>query len=474
MNTEQLILLYLLGAAVYLLLGIFVMRITTTPPPKCIIVLQKHQTAIPLTLMTVLTVAIIAVACFLPFQHTDVGVYNNWGNWILENGPDNFYLYNENAHPPVYLLLCAAFSALSKSTGIGYAVFYRVTFTIVFLISVVVLYRICLRFLDRIPSMMVTALYAICPAMLMDCGFWGQTDAFTCLFALLIFSGLQQKKYFLSYLWVFLALCFKLQIVFLLPCLILWVVYSMIKEHKTVRCILYTIALIVAIWAQFLITCWTQVTSGDVFAFLDVFLGVANNKSFFTSFALNIWGIFGLQLKIASSAWRYVSYALILLLSVTLFIGLIKSKYKHKLLIACILQQGIFYFFCIAMLERYFLPAAPMMLLLIFLEKDKKLQLSGLIVTALHFVALGCAWLCRYTIPSTVYIMFLSIANVAAMAVFTNCCIRLLFPSYTWSNIKALFKKRFGRKEKDNQTEQTEPADSETAPLSETTSNLPQ
>lgn len=34
MNTEQLILLYLLGAAVYLLLGIFVMRITTTPPPE--------------------------------------------------------------------------------------------------------------------------------------------------------------------------------------------------------------------------------------------------------------------------------------------------------------------------------------------------------------------------------------------------------------------------------------------------------
>lgn len=160
--------------------------------------------------MTVLTVAIIAVACFLPFQHTDVGVYNNWGNWILENGPDNFYLYNENAHPPVYLLLCAAFSALSKSTGIGYAVFYRVTFTIVFLISVVVLYRICLRFLDRIPSMMVTALYAICPAMLMDCGFGGrQTPLPAC--SLSLYSADYSKKSISSpifgYFWHFALNC---------------------------------------------------------------------------------------------------------------------------------------------------------------------------------------------------------------------------------------------------------------------------
>lgn len=34
MNTEQIVLLYLLGAAIYLLLGIFAMRIMTVTPPR--------------------------------------------------------------------------------------------------------------------------------------------------------------------------------------------------------------------------------------------------------------------------------------------------------------------------------------------------------------------------------------------------------------------------------------------------------
>lgn len=387
---------------------------------------------------------------FLTVTHFDLRVYNGWGEWIVANGTDNFYKSNEIAMPPLFLYLCAGLSGFSSLTGIPYWIVYRCVFSICFVLSAWVFYRVALRRLQQVPALAATLLYAVCPALLINCGVWAQTDVFTCLFTLLLFHSLADRKYLLSFVWLWAGISLKFQIVFVLPVLIVWIICRMVKEKLVLRLLLYTAGLIVAAVLPYIPVELSQLRAGNVLFLFDVFAGIANNKSWFSSYALNLWSALGFNYVWAYAPfWRYFSYALVLAASAGLTVALFRSKYEHKLLVACILQIMIFFFLCIAMLERYLIATVPLLLLLCAQVKDRRLRACAYFMNTMQAVVMVMTWICTtveawYGYLQGMFFLF-AIVHVAAGAVFAERCLRLLFPSFRFC---ALFAKVFRKKEK--------------------------
>ena len=405
---------------------------------RCTGTLTKRKRGIYLAVLYAAAAVLLVFAMLNFFSgrgwHGDLNVYNNWGNWIADNGADGFYDANEMAMPPLFLLLCCGIYLFSRGTGCPFDIAFRVFFSLVFLLSVIVFYRVARKESER-GALAAVLLYALCPALLINAGLWGQSDAVPCLFTILIYSSLREKKYLLSFVWLFLGLSAKLQLLFVLPCLAVWVVYSMIREKKWGRLLVYGACFAACLWLSYLPFGITRLKNGDPFLIFDVLLGVADNKSFYTSFALNFWFAAGRNLAVASAAWRYAGYAAVLLASAGISFMLIRSEYEHKLLVAASLQVMAFFFFSIAMLERYLIGVIPLLLLLCMHVQDKTMRRVSLMLVSINFFAeittlIATHWGDRFqSYEYTLGAMFVfSLLNIAMFVLFVFYAVRLLFP----------------------------------------------
>ena len=402
------------------------------------------QKFLVILLMSVGAAAFLA-SCF-SIYHNDLNVYNSWGHYIVKNGVDGFYSVNEIAMPPVFLYLCAGLSGFSDRTGIPFQIGYRVVFSAVFLLSVAVFYGYAKKYLEENFANAATFIYAVSPALFSNCSMWGQTDAFTCLFTVLLFFSVFEKKYGRAFFWLLCGLAFKTQVLFVVPVLGIWMVADMVGRRQIVRLLLYCLSFLAMVWLMYLPFGYTQVKNGEVFFIKDIFFGLANNKSWFSSYALNFWAAFGLNYCIASAAWRYISYGLVLISTILICIAVFRSKYRHKLLLAAILQVSAVFFFCIAMLERYLIATIPLLLLLCGLEKGKNLRVCGMLVCSMHFLAMMLASMATGMKGAADYVngilFFFAIVNCLLWIWFAGIGIRLLFPSYCPKWVSKIIRKR--------------------------------
>lgn len=394
----------------------------------------------------------ILFSCLIE-NHNDLNTYNSWGQWILQNGVNGFYDTNEMAMPPLFLFLSAGLSGISNVTHIPYRIVYRLVFSAQFLLSAYVLYRTARKHMQEVPALCVTGLYLFCPALVGNCSIWGQTDAFTCMFTVLIVCCVIERKWLLSFVWLFLGISFKAQILFVIPCLAVWLIYKMVAEKHWLRLIIYAAGFAAAVWLSYLPFAFTHVAEGDVLYFIDVFLGLANNKSWFSSFALNFWSAIGLNLVEASSLWRYISYGAVIVLTAGLCVMLFRSKYEHKLFLAAVLQVMIVFNFCIAMLERYLMAVIPLMLLLGMLVKDKKFRLYGALITSSHLLGMVvAAKYYRLILNSSSFfadgVVFLfALAIFVVQILYVAKAISVLFPGFRPQDKLVRFLKRGKKKE---------------------------
>lgn len=349
--------------------------------------------------------------------------------WGIELGDGFFSAYSHLTrldYPPLYLYPLYVVGRLVEIESIGgYPPFRMLAIKFVPCLTdsltCIVLYKLGAR-RSKALGLFAAGIWAINPASIFNCGFWGQTDCVMMCLAVLLFYLLGQKKIVLSGV-VFAALCTtKLQGLYLTPVVgmeLLTICFGSlnVKKFKLTSVNKANISKFLKFVAAVIITAAAvfvpfMIGSGSIVLPLSVYAGGLEQYKYCSLNADNVYSLLGLNgvhdnLKTTFGISVSVFGTIFLLLSVILVVIVyLFGKRKSHWLAAYMLMECIFMLTC-RQHERYQI-ITLIMLIGAFLEiADRRLltmfYLQAFIVFANQARVLGyvnegreAAW-CQYT-----------------------------------------------------------------------------
>ncbi len=278
-------------------------------------------------------------------------------------------------YPPLYLYVLKIVGAIAENPAVsGFAPFRMLTikFFPVLCDSLIclVLYLFARKKSD-ILGIAVCALWAVNPAAIFNCGFWGQTDCVLLLFVLSVFYLLLREKYALSCVLYALCLLLKFQAAYLAPVLFFELVRSCggFKSARAWLSAAKNVSIAAAVW----LIMWLPFMIGAKSPLLPfkVYLRGADTYPYINLNADNIYGVWGLNWQ-EEGVLRFFSPAVLLLLCALLFAAYLKMPKLHVLSAAFIFVNAVF-MLTTRQHERYQM-LALLMLLLVYTElRDRRI-----------------------------------------------------------------------------------------------------
>lgn len=168
----------------------------------------------------------VVLLCATPAYPYDQSVLFAWANRIAEVGPADFYVEGYLAdYPPGYMLLWGVGALLRlfhlQLPQVGAVLVMAIPPMVCDLALAVVIWKIGQKHLGQRQALWLAAFGAFCPALLYDTGVWKQVDGVICLFLVLTFWLLEEKKFLLAAFTYGLGLALKPQALLLGPVLAL-------------------------------------------------------------------------------------------------------------------------------------------------------------------------------------------------------------------------------------------------------------
>ncbi len=215
------------------------------------------------------------------------------------------------------------------------------------------------------------ALWAINPAAIFNCGFWGQTDCVLLLFVPAVFFLMQKGRYTWACLLYALCLLLKFQAAYLAPVLLFELVRSSggFKSKKawleTAKNVGLAIALWLVMWVPFMIG------AKNILLPIDVYLKGANTYPYINLNADNFYGLFNLNWQ-EEGAFAFVSPVVLIALCVLTLAAYLKMPKMHVLSAAFLFSNSVF-MLTTRQHERYQM-LALLLLILVYIElRDRRL-----------------------------------------------------------------------------------------------------
>ncbi len=278
-------------------------------------------------------------------------------------------------YPPLYLFVLKVVGMITKNPMVDDFAPYRmlaIKFVPVLCDALICLFLYLLgRRKSEFIGIAACALWAINPAAIFNCAFWGQTDCVLLLFVLIVIMLLEKGKHTAACVFYALALLLKFQAAYLAPVLL----FELVRREggfKNLHAWLSAaknVGIAVGVW----LTLWIPFIIGAKNPLLpiDVYLKGANTYPYINLNADNVYGIFGLNWQ-AEGAFSIISPLILLSLCALLTAAFLKLPDMHYLSAAFIFADGIF-LFTTRQHERYQM-LSLFLLILVYMElRDKRL-----------------------------------------------------------------------------------------------------
>ena len=348
----------------------------------------------------------LVVAARVPGYNTDINCFTAWSERMFSNGLANFYAPDYFCdYPPGYMLLLWPVALLRRLLGLGLnSAGYRVLLKLLPMLADVagawLLWRAAKDRLSERLALLLAGLYALNPAAICNSAAWGQIDALlTLLIALCALSAAEDRTLH-ALMWFGAALLIKPQALLFAPLGLVALLTGIVRAEDAQRRAarlrglgLGTLCCLAMLYVTALLACWNQAEGSRLLAPItwigSQYFGAMQGYRYMTINTLNLHYLLGLnwaklELHPAAQAAAWAMFALSYLFTAVLcFMN--PRKPRRLLLLGAALIMLITAFGPM-MHERYVFPAMLLLLLAFTSEKDARLLVSLIALTATLFL----------------------------------------------------------------------------------------
>lgn len=359
--------------------------------------IAKPQLALLIILIAAFVLRLILSLLF--YGHpTDLNCFMAWGNLVLE-GPGTFYTSGSFAdYPPGYMYVCGALAWICRTLGIPYgsdgmAFLFKLPSTIADLAGTFLLYRIATKQgVSERGALHLSALFALCPALLFVSGAWGQIDSLLALLLLLVIWLLRNDKRILAGAIYGIAILTKPQALMLGPIFAVAFLADVVDggENRGKRLLKTVLAVLAAIAALYVCSLPFQGTQNWDWL-IRKYAETAGSYHYMSIEAFNFGSLIGGNWKTADTLFLGIPYNIfgmgmivlsVAYASVLYLIG--RKRSPGALYLSGALVVLLIFSFGHYMHERYLLPALLLLLVAYVYYRDRRLLIAfgGMSLTA--------------------------------------------------------------------------------------------
>lgn len=345
-------------------------------------ILKKHFLIILISLGLLTRLMLIP----LPGFKIDIG---DWFAWSIRLSHFNFaQFYSKDVftdYTPGYLYVLSLLGFLKTLLLIPDNIFYLLLKTpaiIADLIIGIIIYKEVQKYVSRKIALLTLSATIFNPVFIFNSSIWGQIDSILTVFMLVAVIALKKNKLILSSIFFGLALLVKPQALALLPLF----AFFLINRFK-LSCLFKL--LVPGIFIIFILT-FPFFPNQTLINFAQHILNTANEYSYSSVNAYNLWGIVGFWIK-DNTIWNNLSYqtwGYVLLITYWIILGYFYFKKKLSLYATSALAAMGFFFLPTRVHERYLYPAIVFLVLTATFLKSRLLIVLTGVLSLLHLLNL--------------------------------------------------------------------------------------
>lgn len=339
-----------------------------------------------------LLIRMIAAAVYKG-NETDMNCFLLWSQSVFSDGLKNFYL-SESFHdyPPGYMYILyvvgairAMFSWAWDSTAS--IVLTKMPAIIADMATGWLIYKIACKRLKETGAAILSAVYLLCPMVILDSAVWGQTDSVFTVFILLMCYLISEKKLIPSYFVFAISILIKPQSLFFTPVLICGIIDQVFVEDFNWNKFFKNLGLgIVAI----LMIGVLMMPFGFSEA-LKQYTGTLSSYEYASINAYNFWNMLGLNwasqydklLGIQYKTWGTICIVATVIIALIINYRCKKNPGKYYYIGGFVVTTV--FMFAVRMHERYIFPAMVMFLAAFAMRLRKEIYILYSLICTIAF-----------------------------------------------------------------------------------------
>lgn len=345
-------------------------------------ILKKHFLIILISLGLLTRLMLLP----LPGFKIDIG---DWFAWSIRLSNFNFaQFYSKEVftdYTPGYLYVLSLLGFLKNLLLIPDNIFYLLLKTpaiIADLIIGIIIYKEVQKYASRKIALLALSATIFNPVIIFNSSIWGQIDSILTVFMLVAVIALKKNKLISSSIFFGLALLVKPQALALLP------LFAFFLINRFQLSGLFKL-LVPGILIIFILT-FPFFPNQTLINFVRHILNTANEYSYTSVNAYNLWGVVGFWIK-DNTIWNNLSYqtwGYILLVAYWIILGYFYFKKKLSLYATSALAAMGFFFLPTRVHERYLYPAIVFLVLTATFLKSRLLIVLTGVLSLLHLLNL--------------------------------------------------------------------------------------
>lgn len=302
---------------------------------------------------------------------TDMGCFSAWADMLYENGIKNFYSLPEfTDYPPGYMYILSIIGKIkntfSLTKGMESVLIKSPAMICDILMGIIIYFAAKVSFGKNISSV-ISGIYILNPATIINSSAWGQVDSVYLIFVILSLLGLEKRRIYLSFFAFITAVLLKPQALIFSPVFIFFAIDYIINNHNSKKQIFKLIKAVIASLLLFIVL----IIPFGVENVLSQYFETISQYSYATVNAFNIWGLFGMNWTELSVFSKLFGYTFVILICVLAGVIFFKIKDNSRYYITSAFLCFATYMLCVKMHERYAF-CAMALALIGFLKTNKR------------------------------------------------------------------------------------------------------
>jgi len=383
---------------------------------------------------------VIRMICAFKFSgHSDLECFEYWAKLMYENGPSGFYKAASFAdYPPGYMYVLWAMEGINRLFKFKYAshaagIVIKSFPILCDMVTAFIIYKIAKKRFCNTTSYIVSLVYLLNPAVILNSAVWGQVDSvfFLGIFLMCYYATTEHKEY--CYIPYIVAMLVKPQAIMFTPIILLALAQDVFlgkdirkkffdfKVNRLIEHLKYIGITIVGFLVVSIPFGLTKVMSQYIDTMASYEYASVNAYNFWSMFGLN-WTrqyntVFGIQYK----DWGTIFIVLICIFA--LFIWLFKYNDDNRYVMIAIFVSIAMFTMSVRMHERYIYPGVILLLLYFILTKHIQALLLYFAYTIAHFY--NCAYVLFFYNPENYdkragHIIVISAIHVILFVIFVG------------------------------------------------------
>lgn len=299
----------------------------------------------------------------------DITCFRSWSETVFTGGLSHFYEGDVTDYPPGYMLVLWLVAAIRhlfnidnySTTGLFMIKLFPMLFD---LAAAYLIYVMAKKRFSEGMSLMLSTLYALNPAVVIDSSVWGQVDGVLCCMVLLTCYLFMEEKRILAYFAFCAGVLLKPQMVMFAPIIIYSIIEQVfLHDFNTKKMLRDLIGGLASLAAMVLVALPFGLEKS-----LEKYTGTLGMFEYCSVNAYNFWAIIGKNwheqtekfLFIPAQTWGTIAIIAAVVLSAVVFFKMKNNKSKYFLSMAVVIS--VMFCFSVRMHERYLFPAVALML----------------------------------------------------------------------------------------------------------------